>query len=397
MKIIHVLHHSISSFTGQYPERDILRYDSGFPMEFARETRKRCSEVELECWRPESAVGTEYQWYDEMYQINHRVFPSFLLHYGLELSIPMIQAVRKQVEAGRTWFVVHGSYNLHAYLFASLLVHSPAILQSHGGLPAALRIQQSQPRWKKGAFGVLAVAERLSLHRYPHIFAINMREKRGIEECFPDARVSLSPVAIDFDLFSPGEMGVSRSRLGLEPASHIALYVGRLAKGKGLEYLLEATAFLRESIPDFALYLVGSGPLEIELHRKAAELGLADSVRFVGYRSKSKLVDWYRAANVVCVPSLFEGFGLSAAEAMACGTPVVAARSAGTEDVVRLFDGGILVPPQDVASLSRALEKTFLDAEHPKLNINNARQVLDWSAKLQTMNRVFCSKAGSVN
>lgn len=390
MKVIHILHHSISPFAGQYPDRDALHYNSGFPMQFARETRKRYPDAEIECWRPERTIRTEYRWRDDAYRINHRVFPSAFLRYGWELSLPMLKAARQYIRTGEWSFFVHGSYNLHAYCLAWVLTGAPAILQSHGGLPAVARMHMNRRPWLKPLFLPLALLERLTLPRYRHIFAVNRQEQREIEQWFPGSAVSFSPVGIDFDLFSPGDKGASRARLGIAPEAQVVLFAGRLAPEKGISHLLKAVADLAPRHPLLALYLVGSGPLEQALRAESQALGIQEHVCFAGYVDRLSLPDWYRAADVACLPSLFEGFPMTAAEAMACGTPVVATQAGGAEDVVREFECGILTRPRDASALGAAIAQVLNDSQnHSAPNIPRARDLLDWSAKLQRANGLF--------
>jgi glycosyltransferase involved in cell wall biosynthesis len=241
----------------------------------------------------------------------------------------------------------------------------------------------SRRQWLKAFYLPLVPIEKRTLPQYPHIFAVNMQEKHNLEEAFPEVSVSFSPVGVDFDLFSPGDKQVSREHLGLDPEAKMVLFVGRLATEKGIDYLLEASVELTARFSQFRLYIVGTGPEEKALKQRVSNLGIQGHVHFVGYVSHLSLVDWYRATDIVCLPSVFEGFGLAAAEAMACGTPVVVARSAGTEAVVDIFESGILVSPRNPSVLSDALKKAFVHSVDSRPNIEKARSMLDWSVKLQ--------------
>ena len=395
MRVVHILHHSVSPFSGQFPDQNPLHYDSGFPMLFARQSRQRNPDIEVECWRPECSLGSEYTWQDEIHQITHRIFPSVFFRYGWELSIPMLKAAAKHAKSGRWCFLVHGSYNLHAYSLARVLSGAPAILQSHGGLPAMARMKASQRKWSAPLFFPLALIEGRSLPLYPHIFAVNTLERASIEEAFPGTLVSFSPVAIDFDLFSPGDRLTSRNQLGLPMNSQIILFVGRLAPGKGIRHLLDAIAILAKRFPRIESFVVGSGPCESYLREHAKTLGIESHVHFVGYVNHDMLVDWYRAADLLCLPSMFEGFPLTAAEAMACGTPIVASHVGGLPDVVNAFECGILVPPRDPGALSAAIEQMLLNQSNAIPNTEKARESLDWSAKLNRINDLFSEMASS--
>ena len=336
-----------------------------------------------------------YTWVDEECRITHKVFPSNYLRYGFEMSPMLLAAVKAAARAANTCFFVHGSYNLHAYALAPILQNTPAILQSHGSLPAWARFKLNAHQVKRYFYLPLVPIESYALPKYPHIFAINLSEKRWLENLFPSASVSFSPTGMDFELFSPGDKQESRSRLGLPTETQIVLYVGRLAPEKGIEYLLQAAARLAVDRGSVRVYLVGSGPTEPQLKRLVAELGLETSVYFVGYLSGSTLVDWYRSADVVCLPSLFEGFGMTLAEAMACGTPVVASRVGGTEDVIREFECGILVPSRDPDALAEAIQQILSGKVNTCPNIERARRLLDWSAKFRRSFDLFEAMGGT--
>jgi len=128
------------------------------------------------------------------------------------------------------------------------------------------------------------------------------------------------------------------------------LYVGQLIRGKGVQLLLEAMARMKSMR---TLDIVGTGNMEPKLKALAAQLGIADRVRFNGFQSNPQ--DWMRAAKCVVVPSFWqEPYGLVAAEAVALGRPVVAFAVGGLPEAC----GGkaTLVPPGDVAALADALE-----------------------------------------
>ena len=128
------------------------------------------------------------------------------------------------------------------------------------------------------------------------------------------------------------------------------LFVGQLIRGKGVQLLLAAMA--RMKTPR-TLDIVGTGNMEPKLRALAAQLGIADRVRFNGFQSNPQ--DWMRAAKCVVVPSFWqEPYGLVAAEAVALGRPVVAFAIGGLPEAC----GGkaTLVPPGDIDALAKALE-----------------------------------------
>ena len=182
----------------------------------------------------------------------------------------------------------------------------------------------------------------------------------------PD-RVSVVPPGVDLDVFRPGgpdARRAARRRLGLPHRVRILLFVGRIQPLKAPDVLVRAAAEMLRRDParrdDLCVVVVG-GPSGSGLARPeelqvlTAELGLGDVVRFRPPVPRPVLADWYRAADLVVVPSYSESFGLVAVEAQACGTPVVAARVGGLVTAVRDGETGLLVPGHDPRSWARVL------------------------------------------
>lgn len=147
---------------------------------------------------------------------------------------------------------------------------------------------------------------------------------------------------------------------GGERANEI-LAVGRLAAVKNYGVLLEAWATLRSKYPSWRVVIYGVGPLLQTLRERADALGIGSSVRFMGH--SSEMLPAYTRAQIFCHPALFEGFGLSAAEALACGVPVVAfADCSGVNEFVRHDMNGLLVDrARGAEGLAEALEQLIVD------------------------------------
>lgn len=134
-------------------------------------------------------------------------------------------------------------------------------------------------------------------------------------------------------------------------------FAGRLAAEKGLDLLLDALAQLAASGVALRLDLAGDGPLRRSLEARAAESGLAASVRFLGWLERQELGDFYRSIDLFCLPSTSENQGIAAQEALLRGTPVVAARIGGLADTIRPGLDGELSAAGDSSSLAAALER----------------------------------------
>ncbi len=168
------------------------------------------------------------------------------------------------------------------------------------------------------------------------------------------AKVAVVNPGVDLDVFSPGDHGAARRELALAQDSVVLLFVGRIQRLKAPDVLLRAGARMIEQDPSLRTRLVvavlgglsGSGRYAPNwLTDLADELGIADVVRLVPPVSRPMLAQWYRAANIVAIPSYSESFGLVAVEALASGAPVVAARVGGLP--VAVGGAGALVDGHD--------------------------------------------------
>jgi D-inositol-3-phosphate glycosyltransferase len=177
----------------------------------------------------------------------------------------------------------------------------------------------------------------------------------------PPGAVEIVPPAVEHAFFAPGNRAGARRAIGVPADAPLVLFVGRIQPLKAPDLAIRALAALGPGRPDARLVIVGGASgsdgtgYASHVRTLAIEVGVADRVQFVDPSPHHILASYYRAADVVIVPSRSESFGLVALEAAACGVPVVASAVGGLLDVV--IDGvtGLLVPGRDPADYGTAL------------------------------------------
>ncbi len=180
----------------------------------------------------------------------------------------------------------------------------------------------------------------------------------------PAGRIEIVPPAVEHAFFAPGDRRGARRAIGLPADRPVVLFVGRLQPLKAPDLAIRALAGL--SVHRDALLVIVGGASGVDgdvgaSRRLAAELGVADRVRFVAPLPHHILSSWYRAADVVLVPSRSESFGLVALEAAACGIPVVASAVGGLLNIVHDGVTGLLVDGRDPDRYARAIDQLLAD------------------------------------
>jgi len=153
----------------------------------------------------------------------------------------------------------------------------------------------------------------------------------------------------------------ARQMLGLVPGQTVVACVAHLSPKKGQTFLLQAVALLRDRFPDLVCLLAGEGELAEQLQQQAAELGIGEQVRLLGFRRDVMSV--MQAADVVVLPSIAkEGLGLVLVEAALLEKPTIGSNAPGIDEAVQDGVTGLLVPPGDAAALADQLALLLSDA-----------------------------------
>ena len=202
----------------------------------------------------------------------------------------------------------------------------------------------------------------------------------SLYEACPD-RVFVVAPGVDLQTFSPADgKAAARNRLNIAPDAIMLTFVGRVQPHKGPDVLLKAAAEMVMHTPHLraklAVVIIGgaSGSVnELEKIKSLARfLKIEDITHFIEPASREVLPDWYRASDLVCVPSYSESFGLVALEAQACGTPVVATAIGGLRTAVSDGISGSLVDGHDPKAWSAVISRLIMEPQRRLLLGMNA-------------------------
>jgi len=212
----------------------------------------------------------------------------------------------------------------------------------------------------------------------------------------PAERCRMIPPGYDDNRFYPvGEATrrAIRQRLGIE--GRVVMAIGRLARNKGYDLLLHAFAMVAARDPEARLLLAAGGESRNDAERAlldgyralAAELGVADRVTFRGYVPDAELADHYRAADVFALSSRYEPFGMTAVEAMACGTPTVVTIHGGLYRALTFGRHALYADPLDREDLGimilKVLRHPRLRARLARMGAHKARSLFTWTGIAQ--------------
>ncbi len=250
---------------------------------------------------------------------------------------PLGPRLRRQVRT-RYGVMLHGS-ELHRYMGWSLV--------------------------RRSMLGALNAADFLVVNSE---FTRRQYVKLGVRS---DQRILKASPGVDTSEFRPdaGDPLEVRRRHGLGDRP-VLLSVARLVEWKGQDMVLAALPRVRDVVPDIAYLMVGEGPHRASLARSVRELGLERHVVFAGFVASSELPSYYRAADVMVVPSRefvsglpIEGFGIVYVEAGACGTPTIGGLGGGTDESIEDGVTGFRVDPNDPEAIAEAALRLLEDRE----------------------------------
>jgi len=184
-----------------------------------------------------------------------------------------------------------------------------------------------------------------------------------VREGWPRSRTWYLPNFVDKSSAPP----IPRASLDTPENAPLLLALGRLHKNKAFDVLLEALARL----PEAYLWLAGAGPLRRTLEAQAENLGIADRVRFLGWRSDTPAL--FASCNIFICPSRHEPLGNVIIEAWAQGRPIVATEAKGPAALVKDGETGLLVPVDDAPKLAAAISRILYDVDLAEALVTQGR------------------------
>ena len=212
-----------------------------------------------------------------------------------------------------------------------------------------------------------------NINKFKALFAMNRANiilpvSKGLEEAIKSYGIKNQfktiPNVVNTEIFSPPSSLDNKSKKNL-------LLVGLITPQKGISFLLRALAKLKQKRQDFILHIVGDGENRGEYEDLTRDLALGEAVKFHGIKTKEETAGFMRNCTFFVQPSLFETFGVTYIEAMACGKPIVATQLPVIQEKVN-EERGILVPPRDIKTLAKAID--YMLDHYQDYPIENIRQ-----------------------
>lgn len=252
---------------------------------------------------------------------------------------------------------------VHSHQFRATMYAAP--LARLAGVPVVVETPHLREAWRRGWLKRSYLIDRLVYTAVDRFIAVSRANERHLIEakrCRGDRIVQIYN-GRDLSVFSPdgGARARTRASLGVAADELLIAHVGRLAEQKGHRYLLEAFVSVRQKVSRARMVFVGDGELRTDLERVVRERGWDTEVLFTGYQSEPR--DFLAAADIVVLPSLYEGLPLVAVEAGAMGRPMVATAVDGNPEVIVNGVTGLLVPPADPERLAAALIELAADPD----------------------------------
>lgn len=254
----------------------------------------------------------------------------------------------------------------HSHLFFSTNIcaiirkigSSPLIITNHGIMSA------SAPNWFNSIY--LKTIGKWTLNAADAVLCYTDEEKKELINSLSidEEKIFIIPNGVNLGIFYPDPVE-------LEDHYPTLLWIGRIVKGKGVHFLIQATALILREIPNIRLKIIGEGPEKEKMEELIKKLNLEDAISISDYVNYQNLPDIYRESDIFILPSMNEGVPKTVLEAMACGKPIVISEFSHLRELIS--DSGLMFQKGDIYALAGAILKLMNNETLRKEYGKNAR------------------------
>ena len=219
-------------------------------------------------------------------------------------------------------------------------------------------------------------------------------KRRLIKYRVPLEALITIPNGVDIDKFTKKKSSYLNKFLEDENENKRVIFVGRLDLQKGVEYLIRSIPNVFANFPKVSFFILGNGRLEDYLKKLVKILSIENHVIFLNMIPIEEMPDFYSSAEILCLPSIHEGFPLSIVEALSIGLIIVASKTGGIPEVIKEDENGYLFEPKNIKELSLKLLKA-LNLPHSKIvqiqenNIKKARNIYSWETIVNEIIKIY--------
>jgi len=196
------------------------------------------------------------------------------------------------------------------------------------------------------------------------------------------SKIELIPCGVDIQKFKKNEK--------IKKFKNSLLFIGRLDRRKGIDFLIRTIPLIKKEVSDIKLFIIGKGKIRKKTKKFVRDNDIESNIRFLGFVPDSQLPKWYNCCQLTIVPSVFEGFGLTAIESLACETPVIGTNVDGIRSIIKNNKNGILVEYDNKKELAnqiiRLLNNSSLRKIFSKEGLKAIKEKNNWDKiALKTM------------
>lgn len=357
LKIIHLAHASHSYFVN---EKDNLKKIilNDWYSKTSKQLKKFYPEIDIECWAPEKIDKIQKSFVEE--GILFRFFPTtFSPLYALDFSIQMLKELKKETkkskENGYELIIhLHEYHNLHGLIISTFFNNQKIVAQHHGGSWPLKHLKESSEKKKFFIFFWLAqLWENLSLKKINYFYVLSKDELNYLKKTASKSKIRFQTMGIEEIYFKSINKRIARKKLKIPLNEKTILFLGRVGKIKGVDFLIN----VMESLPEVNLKIIGYGQEREELEKYAKQKGLKN-IEFLGGVFGDRKLLYLSAADALILPSLKEGAPVTIMEAMAKNLPSIVTNVGGTSLMIKKGQNGIIVE-RDLKKMIKAIQEVL--------------------------------------